>query len=82
MAMKDCSAFPKAPALLEPQHQCFVLYQNTHCGVRSYSSTEMQSVYSAAPADWIKGHSLWEVLLLYRDTVGVFSSPIRLGQYY
>ena len=55
MAMKECSAFPKAPALLEPHHQigkCHI--QNTHGG-KSYSSSEKQSVYCKAPANWAKG---------------------------
>ena len=53
MAMKGCSAFPNAPASLEPHYQivgCHI--QDTHRGY--YPSTEMQSVYSTAPADWAK----------------------------
>ena len=45
----------------------------------SYPSAETQSVYSAAPADWATGHSLWGVLSICKDTVGVFYSPSRLG---
>ena len=54
MAIKGCSAFPKAPALQEPNHkivQCYI--QDTRCG-ESYLTAEMQSVYSTAPADWAK----------------------------
>ena len=68
VAMKRYSAFPKAPAFLEPYHQ-IVQYLNQlvysaaaaaadwtigHSlvwGGESYPSAEMQSVYSAAPAD-------------------------------
>ena len=32
MAMKGCSAFPKSPKSLEPHHQIFSLYQDTHWG--------------------------------------------------
>ena len=50
MAMKGYSAFPKAPALLEPHHQ--IVYCHIRTLVRaSYPSAEVQSVYSTAPAD-------------------------------
>ena len=52
MAIKGCSAFPKAPALLEPQHQIIVSYPGHSLGRGSYPSAEVQSVYSTAPADW------------------------------
>ena len=53
MAMKGCSTFPKAPALLEPHHQIVSCYiQDTHWGGGSYPSAEVLSVYSTAPADW------------------------------
>ena len=46
MAMKGYSAFPKAPALLEPHHQI------VECHIQD--TAEVQSVYSTAPApaDW------------------------------
>ena len=44
MAMKGCSTFPKALALLEAHYQIV--------GGGSYSSAEVQSVYSTSPADW------------------------------
>ena len=47
MAMKGYSAFPKAPALLEPHHQ---IVSRTLVG--GYPSAEVPSVYSTAPADW------------------------------
>ena len=50
MAMKEYSAFIKASALLEPQHHCLMPYQDTHCGEGSFSSAEMQPVYSTAPS--------------------------------
>ena len=31
---------------------CLVSYQDTHWGVGSYPSAEVQSVYSKAPANW------------------------------
>ena len=52
MAMKGYSAFPKAPALLEPHHQIVYCHiQDTRRG-GSYPSAEEESVYSTAPADW------------------------------
>ena len=54
MAIKGHSAFPKAQALPEPKHQIVVSYPEHSLGV-SYASSEMQSVYSAAPADRAKG---------------------------
>ena len=51
MAMKRYSAFPKAPALVEPHHQMVSCHiQDARWGV--YSSSEMQLVFSIAPADW------------------------------
>ena len=44
MVMKECSAYPKVPAILEPHDW------DTRCG-SSYSSAEKQPVYSTAPAD-------------------------------
>ena len=52
MAMKECSAFPKAPASLEPHHQIVLCHiPDTRWG-GSYPSAEVQSVYSTSPADW------------------------------
>ena len=50
MSVKRYSAFPKAPALLEPHHQIVNVIFRTLNGWRSYPSVEMQSVYSTAPA--------------------------------
>ena len=59
MAMKGYSAFPKAPALLEPHHQIVQCHiQDTHSG---------ESVYSTAPADWARTR-LGYVGLQYRHT--------------
>ena len=54
MAVKEYSAFLKAPALLEP-HQllCLVLYPGHSFG-ESYPSEEIQSEYSVVPSDWTK----------------------------
>ena len=51
MAIKEYSAFPKAPALLEPHHQIFSVISRALVGGGSYPSAEKQSVYSTAPAD-------------------------------
>ena len=48
MAMKDYSAFPKAHAL---QLDCLLSYVG-HLLRGSYASAEIQSVYSAVPANW------------------------------
>ena len=48
-------------------------------GGGSYSTAEMQSVYSTVPADKANGHSLEEVLALCRDAVGVFYSISQLS---
>ena len=51
MAIKGYSAFPKAPALLEPHHQIILCYiQDTRLR-GSYPSAEMLSVYTAAPTN-------------------------------
>ena len=47
--------------------------------VGSYSSAEIQSVYSTAPADWDTGHSLGVVLPLNIDAFGVFYHQSPLG---
>ena len=51
MAMKGYSAFPKAPAFLEPLHQIVYCHYRTLIGRRPYSTAEMLSVYSIALAD-------------------------------
>ena len=55
-------------------HRAFIFWDG------SYPSAEIQSVYSTAPADWASGHSLGEVFLLCRDTVGVFNNLSRPGR--
>ena len=54
IAIKMYSAFPKAPALLEPHHQIILVSYPGHSLGESYPSAEMQSVYSEATADWAK----------------------------
>ena len=46
MAIKECYAFPKAIALLEPHHQTVQCYIKDSFLERSYPSAEVQSVYS------------------------------------
>ena len=51
--MKGYSAFPKAPALLEPHYQIFSSKKPGHSlGWGSYPYAEIQSVYSTPPTDW------------------------------
>ena len=51
MAMKEYTAFPKAPASLEPTpSDCLVSYPEHSLG-ESYPSSEMLSVYSTVPVD-------------------------------
>ena len=50
MAMKEYSAFPKAPASLEPHHQIRVISRSL-VGEGFYPSTKKQSVYSTARAN-------------------------------
>ena len=52
MAMKECSAFPKAPASLEPHYQIVLCHIEDTRWVVAYPSAEVQLVYSTAPADW------------------------------
>ena len=50
-AMKGHSAFPNAPALVDPHYHIVLCHkQDTHWeGKESYPSAETQSVYSTAP---------------------------------
>ena len=52
MTMKGCTAFPKAPASLEPHHQIVWCHIQGNHWVGVLPSAEVQSVYSTAPADW------------------------------
>ena len=52
MAMKGCSAFPKALVSPEPPHQIVKWDIQDDFGGKSYPSAEVQSVYSTALADW------------------------------
>ena len=50
---KGYSTFPKTPALQDPHHQIVYCHiQDTRWGSEFYPSAEMQSVLSAALADW------------------------------
>ena len=48
--MKGCSAFPKAPVLLEPHHQIVKCHIQA-LGEAFTPSTEMQLAYSTAPTN-------------------------------
>ena len=51
--MKGYSTFSKAPALQEPHQSNFLVsYLGLLMGV-SYSSAEVQSMYSTDPAEWV-----------------------------
>ena len=63
--------------LLQRCSRCILQPQPTELSLGgSYPSAEMQSVYSAAPADWAL---VGRVLPFCRDAVGVFRSPSRLS---
>ena len=60
MIIKEYSAFPKSPALLEPHYQivsCHIVISRTLVGVwgGSFSSAGIQLLYSTAPADLAMG---------------------------
>ena len=57
MGMKGFSVFPKTPVLLETHLHIVVSYSG-HSLRGSYPSTEKQSVYSTAPADWARAFGL------------------------
>ena len=63
IAMKGYSAFPNAPALLEPHHQIIYYHiQNTRWRWWDLTPSEvMQSVCSIAPADGSGGGSMFDV---------------------
>ena len=58
MAMKGHSAFAKATVSLKPHHTIVYVIFKTLFG-ESYSSPEIQSVYSLAPTNLAILHSLW-----------------------
>ena len=76
MAMKVFCAFPKDPALLDPPHQIVSVISRTLACWESYLSIEMQSVYSAAQADWA-------TIYIYIDIdIDIFKKkqkPVTLG---
>ena len=69
--MKECTAFPKVLALLQPQHQ----FASFHIQDTSFVLTSLQRssrcILQAQPT----GHSWGEVSPLCRDAVGVFYRP-------
>ena len=58
MAMKGYSAFPKAPALLEPQHH----NQDTHCGMAGLTPLQrwIRCILQPQPTrnDWLDNEKL------------------------
>ena len=78
MAMKGYSAFPKAPALLEPSGCLMSYLGHAWWGRGSYPSVEVQSVYTITSANRATGHSLvGGVLPLYREAVGEFYNLLQ-----
>ena len=67
IAMKGYSAFPKAPALLEP-HQ-IVLHHNLDTRRRKICSEAV--VYSIAPVDWASSFLLLFILLFVAITLNI-----------
>ena len=81
MAMKGYSAFPKAPALLEPS-DCLVSYpgQSLWGGGGAHPSAVVQSVYSTAPADWanqLVDIIVWIYQIIDND-IDIFKSDKKL----
>ena len=74
---------PKATALLKLYHQIVLCYVQDTQWVGYYPSVGIQSVYSAASANWANsrlGHSFGVSNPLLWDAIGVlFYSPSRLG---
>ena len=58
MVMNGYSAFPKAPSLPEPYHQIVFVIPGHSLEWGLYLSAEKQSMYSTAPADWVKQHQI------------------------
>ena len=79
MAMKGYTTFSKAPGLPEPYHQIVLCHIRTLVRGGSYSSAEVQSVYSTAPSDWVMCMcmcicvclSIWK--LINNDTVQIYN---------
>ena len=66
MAIKEYSAFPKAPLLLEPHHQIVKCHiHDTRCGWGSYPSLKKQSVYFTASPDCASSCELIVLAYLY-----------------
>ena len=64
LAMKVYSVFSKAPAL-EPHHQILSSHSGHSLGKGSYSSAEMQLVYSTALADWLYSYMVSCIFIKY-----------------
>ena len=70
---KGIHRIPKSSSITGPSSSdCLVSYPGHSLG-KSYPSAEMQSLYSAAPTDWVT--LVGGVLPLWRDAVSVFWSP-------
>ena len=65
---KGYSAFPKAPALLEPRNQIVKCHSQGTSWGGYYPSAEMHSVYSTTPADWASliGLVTWDNITVYK----------------
>ena len=65
MAMKGYTTFPKALALLKPYHQIIYCHIQDTYWVSLTPIAAMQSVYSAATADWAK----WGMRFAWRENI-------------
>ena len=60
MAMKEVHHIPQSSSITEASPSDYLVSYPGHSLGESYPSAEMQSVYSAAPADKATGYSLGE----------------------
>ena len=75
MAMKEYSTFPKAPGL-EPRNQMLYTIKSRTRVEGSYPSTEMQSAYSTAPADWAVDKVRYQCFYFFRNLYNSLIAPI------
>ena len=71
MAMKEYSTFPKSLRLVPCNLIVFWHIHDTHCGgaSASYSSAEMQWLYSTAPADLAAYYSVQIISIELEDLI-------------
>ena len=63
--MKEYSALPQGSSITgNSSSDCLVSYQDIRWS-GSYSSAEMQSMYSTAPADWATEYVVFQKIYIY-----------------